>query len=104
MDLDIEMNCLECPQGEDDGDNAKSNNEYNSHDNSVVCALLAPNTQTREQSKQPVTGIVATLWNQIGSIVVKVSVSASPSFLFSDPETLMLLVLSFTIIGVLIHW
>jgi hypothetical protein len=88
MDSDVEMNHLERPQDEDNDDHDESDDEYDSHDDGAAHALLAQNTQTRGQSKQPATGAAATLWNQIGGIVVEVSVSASPFFLISDPETL----------------
>jgi hypothetical protein len=87
MDSDVEMNHLERPQDEDNDDHDESDDEYDSHDDGAAHALLAQNTQTRGQTKQPATGAAATLWNQIGGIVVEVSVPASPFLLISDSET-----------------
>ena len=89
MDSDVEMNNLERPQDDDnDDEDDESDNEYDSHDDGAAHALLTPNTQTRGQGKQPATGAAASLWNQIGSIVVEVSISASPFLLLSDSVTL----------------
>lgn len=89
MDSDVEMNNLERPQDDDnDDEDDESDNEYDSHDDGAAHALLTPNTQTRGQGKQPATGGAASLWNQIGSIVVEVSITASPFFLLSESGTL----------------
>ena len=89
MDSDVEMNNLERPQDDDiDDEDDESDNEYDSHDDGAAHALLSLNTQTRGQGKQPTTRAAASLWNQIGGIVVEVSISASPFLLLSDSGTL----------------
>lgn len=86
MDADVEMNDLERPQDDDDDKDDDSDNEYDTGDDGAARALLTQNTQTHVQSK-PATGAAATLWNQIGGIVVEVRVFAPPFLLLSDPET-----------------
>lgn len=84
----MELNHLERPPGDGDNDNdSDSDNEYDSNDDGAAHALLTPTTQTRRQNKLPATRGAATLWNQIGGVVIEVRVSASPFPLISDPGT-----------------
>ncbi len=74
MDPDMELSHLEqLPDDDDDSDN-DNDHEYDSYDDGAVRALLTQNTQTRGQGKEPAA---TTLRNQIGRIVVEVSISAS---------------------------
>jgi hypothetical protein len=87
MDSDMEMSNLEQLPGDEDEDEDEDEDnvhEYGSNDDGAARALLTQNTQTRaSQSKGPAIRVAATLWNQIGGIVVEVSISAS-----SCPSTL----------------
>ena len=77
MDSDMEMNNLE--RLLDDEDEDDNDHEYSSNDDGAVRALLTQNARARGhwQDKEPATRTVATLWNQIGGIVVEVSTSTS---------------------------
>ena len=88
MDSDVELNHLERPPGDgDDNDDSDSGNEYDLNDDGAADALLAPSTQTRGQNKQPASRAAATLWNQVGGVVVEVRVSALSFPLIANPET-----------------
>ncbi|KAI9445755.1 Mg transporter [Lactarius psammicola] len=68
MDEDVEMSHLKQPPDDDDDSDSDNDHEYDSDDDGAVRALLTQNTQTRGQGKDPA---FATLWNQIGGIVVE---------------------------------
>lgn len=106
MDSDVELNHLERPQGNGNDDNdSDSDNEYDlDGDDGAAHALLSTNTQVHRQSKQPATRAgAATLWNQIGGIVIEVSVQClrRPPLYLLTPRFQALPTLLFTIVGLL---
>ena len=91
MDSDMELSHLEQQKGDEDEEEGEGNededegendHEYDSNDDGVARALLTQIPQTRGQGMQPTTRTAATLWNQIGGIVVEVSIF---SFYGSSP-------------------
>jgi hypothetical protein len=102
---DMELNHLERPQGNgNDDDDSESDNECDLDDDGAEHALLSTNTQAHRQSKQPATCAgAATLWNQIGGIVIEVSVQClrRPPLYLLTPRLQALPTLLFTIVGLL---
>lgn len=90
MDSDMEMSHLE--QLPDDDDDSDSDND---NDDQGARALLTSNTQTRGKGKHA-TRAAATLWNQIGSIVLE----ALPTLLF----TTMGLLFTGELFAKISHW
>ena len=70
MVSDMEMGRLK--HHPDDGND--NDDEYNPDDDDAIRALL---TKTRGQRKEPVTRAVATLWSQIGGIVIGMCIARS---------------------------